>query len=112
MLHLKNSALQEVLEVAIDLAVALQSPSHKDSLTTNQISSIASADTQFDWKKLSDLKLEAIAKKYEEQRRSDFGIKFGKVLLDVNEGETTPYQVFEKLIKFYYGDSYATNYSL
>ena len=31
---------------------------------------------------------------------SDFGIKFGKVLLDVNEGETTPNQVFEKLIKF------------
>ena len=60
MLHLENSALQEV---AIDPAVALQSPSHKDSLTTNQISSITSTDTQFNWKKLSDSKLEAIAKK-------------------------------------------------
>ena len=100
MLHLENSALQEVLEVAIDPAVALQSPSHKDSLTTNKISSIASTDTQFNWKKLSDSKLKAIAKKYEEQRLSDIGIEFGKVLLDVNEGETTPYQVFEKLIKF------------
>ena len=99
-LHLENSALQEALEVTIDPAVVFQSPSHKDSITTKQISSIASTDTQFNCKELSDSKLEAKAKKYKEQRLSDIGIEFGKVLLDVNRGETTPYQVFEKLIKF------------
>ena len=36
MLHLENSALQEVLEVAIDPPMTLQSPSRKDSLTTNK----------------------------------------------------------------------------
>ena len=40
MLYLENSALQEVLEIAIDPPMTLQSPSHKDSLTTNQISQV------------------------------------------------------------------------
>ena len=78
MLHLENSELQEVLEVAIDPPMTLQSPSHKGSLTTNQIFSSASTDIEFNWKKLSDSKLEAIATKYEEQRFSDNGIEFGK----------------------------------
>ena len=78
MLHLKNSVLQEVLKVAIDLPMTLQSPSHKDSPTTNQIFSSASTGNEFNWKKLSDSKLEAIAKRYEEQRFSDNGIEFGK----------------------------------
>ena len=47
MLHLENSTLQEVLEVAIDVPMTLQSPSHKNSLTSNQISSSVSTDTQF-----------------------------------------------------------------
>ena len=64
MLHLENSALQEELEVAIDPSMTLQSPSHKDNLTTNQIFFSASTDIEFNWKKLSDSKLEAIAKKY------------------------------------------------
>ena len=46
MLYLENSALQEVLEVAIDPPMTLQSSSHKDSLTTNQIFSSASTDPQ------------------------------------------------------------------
>ena len=78
MLHLENSALQEVLEVAIDPPMTLQSPSDKVNLTTNQIFSSASTDIELNWKKLSDSKLEAIAKKYEEQRFSDNGIDFGK----------------------------------
>ena len=67
-----------MLEVAIDPPMTLQSPLHKDSLTINQISSSASTDIEFNWKKLSDSKLEGIAKKYEEQRFSDNGIEFGK----------------------------------
>ena len=78
MLHLENSALQEVLEVAIDPPMTLHSPSHEDSLTTNQIFSSASTDIEFNWKKLLDSKLEAIAKKHKEQRFSDNGIEFGK----------------------------------
>ena len=62
MLHLENSALQEVLEVAIDPPMTLQSPSDKVNLTTNQIFSSASTDINFNWKTLSDSKLEAIAK--------------------------------------------------
>ena len=48
MLYLENSALQEVLEVpvAIDPPMTLQSSSHKDSLTTNQVFSSASTDPQ------------------------------------------------------------------
>ena len=46
-LYLENNALQEVQEVAIDPPMTLLSPSHKDCLTTNQISSSASTDTQF-----------------------------------------------------------------
>ena len=42
MIHLENSALQEVLEVAIDPPMTLQSPSHEVCLTTNQIFSSAS----------------------------------------------------------------------
>ena len=49
MIHQENSALQEVLEVAIDPPMTLQSPSHKDSLTTNQIFSSASTDIEFNW---------------------------------------------------------------
>ena len=56
MIHQENSALQEVLEVAIDPPMTLQSPSHKDSLTNNQIFSSASIDIEFNWKKLSDSK--------------------------------------------------------
>ena len=56
MIHLENSALHEVLEVAIDPLMTLQSPSHKDSLTTNQIFSSASTDIEFNWKKLSESK--------------------------------------------------------
>ena len=56
MLHLENSALQEVLEVAIDPPMTSQSPPHKDSLTTNQIFSSASTDIEFNWKELSDSK--------------------------------------------------------
>ena len=85
MLQLKNSTLQEVLEVAINPAMTLQSPSHKDSLTTNQIFSSASTDIKFNWKKLSNSKLEALAKKYEEQRFSDNGAKFGKFCPAFNE---------------------------
>ena len=46
MLYLENSALQVVLEVAIDPPMTLQSSSHKDSLTANQIFSSASTDPQ------------------------------------------------------------------
>ena len=46
MLYLENSALQEVLEVAIDPPMTLQSSSHEDSLTTNQIFSSTSTDPQ------------------------------------------------------------------
>ena len=66
------------MEVGIDPFMTLQSPSHKDSLKTNQIFSSASTDIEFNWKKLSDSKLEAIAKIYEVPQFSDNGIEFGK----------------------------------
>ena len=56
MLYLENSALQELLEVAIDPPMTLQSPPHKDNLTTKQIFSSASTDIEFNWKKLLDSK--------------------------------------------------------
>jgi len=105
--HIKNSASEEVIEVTIETNKnsAVQSNqaigrSHNSSSSNQNSNSASTTDTNFKWKKLSTNRQKSAAKDYLENQTDPDPDQFGQVLLELDDNETTPYQIFKQFAKF------------